>query len=244
MGELIQAFHIHMLRKQWKPVATARAFKRIQKELKKENTQTNEKELLEDLQVRTGCTDNQLQDLQRGIQYPENVLKDVDNGKIKWSHLVQFEASFVEQLDQHYPKLLRKLGKRQVRNVLVKKARNKIISATRTFIENVLPVIKRAKLTEEKKLVEKLLEKFVTNEDLSPEVIKLYYDKAFPPPRDQVELADSAIENSDSLNTILFLIDANLIISFPKKAKVLKKSLDILKQTLGKKIRQLNNVMS
>ena len=80
MGSLIQAFHIHMLRKQWKPVATARAFKRIQKELKKGNTQINEKELLEDLQVRTGCTDNQLQDLQRGMQYPENVLKEVDKG--------------------------------------------------------------------------------------------------------------------------------------------------------------------
>ncbi len=96
--ERIQAFHIHMLRKQWKPVAIVRSFKVIRKELKKTRTWKNNKELLLELQSLTGCTDTQLEDLERGIHYPERVLKDVDANKLLWSHLVQFEASALSLL--------------------------------------------------------------------------------------------------------------------------------------------------
>jgi ParB/RepB/Spo0J family partition protein len=245
MGELVQAFHIHMLRKQWRPVATARALKLIQEEIKKRlNKQRSETELLEELQIKTGCTDNQLQDLRRGIQYSDNVLTDVDRNVLKWSHLVQFEASFVEQLEQHYPDLLKKLGKKQVRDVLVNKARKKIIPDTRALIENIVPIIKRATHAKEQKLVDKLLEQFVLKEELSPETVKLLFDKVFPPPRDQVELAQSVIDDSDLLCTNISRINANLIISFPKETKALQKSLAALKEAVGNKLRQLNRVMN
>ena len=77
MGEIVQAFHIHMLRKQWKPVAIARAFKRIKKELKRNKKWTSDKELLQELQAKTGCTNKQLEDLERAIHYSPKVLKDV-----------------------------------------------------------------------------------------------------------------------------------------------------------------------
>ncbi len=238
MGELIQAFHIHMLRKQWKPVATARAFKRIKRELKKKKKWVGDKELLQELRSRTGCTQKQMEDLQRAIHYKQKVLNEVDDGKISWSHLVQFEASFVEQLDQHYPNLLKKLGKGKVREVLVEKAKQKVIEATRDLMVYIVPIIHRAKKVKEKKTAEKLFEKFITDIDLAPEVVKLAYDKKYPPPKDQLELANEIIKACDLLNPMIEQVETGQIITYNKKSKELKKIFESLKTTVSKKLRQ------
>jgi len=243
MGELVQAFHIHMLRKQWKPVAIALAFKRIRIELKKKEKGKSDKELLRELRARTGCTNKQLEDLQRAVHYDAQVLKDVNAGKIQWSHLVQFEASFVEQLDQHYPELLKKLGKPEVRKVLVEKAQQKVIGATRDFIDNIMPIVQRAKTAREKKLAEALFEKFITMPDLPPEAVRLTYDKAFPPPKNQLELSEAIVKNCDLLNPMIEQIISAQIISFPKAAKELKKTMETLEKTVSRKLRQLTKVM-
>jgi hypothetical protein len=243
MGELVQAFHIHMLRKQWKPVAIAIAFRRIRKELKRKKKWKSDKELLRELRARTGCTKKQLEDLQRTVHYSPKVLKDVTTGKIQWSHLVQFEASFVEQLDQHYPKLLKKLGKQEVRRVLVEKAQQKVIRATRDFIDNIVPIVQRAKTKEQKKLAEHLFEKFITKPDLPPEAVRLAYDKAFPPPKDQLELANEIIKNCELMNPMIEQITSDQIISFTKEAKELKRTLETLKKTVSRKLTQLNRFL-
>jgi ParB/RepB/Spo0J family partition protein len=243
MGEKVQAFHIHMLRKQWRPVAIVRAFKTIRKELKKSKGLKSDKELLKELQVLTGCTSKQLEELERGIHYPEQVLKEIDDKKLKWSHLVQFEASFVEQLEQHYPSLLKELGARKVREVLTEKARNRVIGTTRDLIEYMVPIFQRAKKPKERKAAEKLFERFVGDAHLSPESIKLDYDRQFPPPQDQLDLANDIIKECDKLTPMIEQVESGLIISYNKRAKELKKKLDALKQTAAKKIRQLNKVM-
>jgi ParB/RepB/Spo0J family partition protein len=243
MGEIIQAFHIHMLRKQWKPVAIARAFKRIKQELKKSRKSMTEKELLRELQANTGCTNNQLEDLQRAVKYPEAVLKGVDDGKIAWSHLVQFEASFVEQLEQHYPHLLLKLGRKEVRRVLVEKAQQKVIRTTRELIENILPIVQRAKNATQKKVAARILERFITEADVSPGMVKMDYDRRFPPPRDQLELANEILKTCELLNPMIEQIESGQIISFTKKAKELKKVMEALKQTVGRKLRQLTKLI-
>lgn len=239
MGELVQAFHIHMLRKQWKPVAIAVAFRRIKRELKKQKKWKNDRELLRELQARTGCTKKQLEELQRAVHYKAQVLKNVATGKIQWSHLVQFEASFVEQLAQHYPGLLKKLGKQEVRRVLVEKAQQKVIGATRDFIDNIVPIVQRARTAKEKKFAETLFEKFITMPDLPPEAVRLTYDKAFPPPKDQLALANEIIKNCDLLNPMFDQIVSAQIISFTKDAKELKKTMETLKTTVSRKLRQL-----
>lgn len=127
MDEFVQAFHIHMLRKQWDPVAIARAFKHIKEELKKMPEFAEEKTITEELRSRTGCTNKQLEDLQRSIRYSDDVLKEVDEGKIKWSHIVQFEASFIEQLKQHYPSLLKKLGEKKYEKYWLKRLGRKLL---------------------------------------------------------------------------------------------------------------------
>ena len=164
MDELLQAFHIHMLRKQWAPVAIARSFKLIKDELKKSRDIKNESELLDELKSFTGCSNKQLEDFQRGIRYSDEVLKEVEEGKIKWSHLVQIEASFIEQLKVHFPDLLKEYGEEKVRGKLVEKARQKIIG-TRDLMENMLPVFQRAKTPDEKKFAKPLLIYFINKID-------------------------------------------------------------------------------
>lgn len=242
MDELIQAFHIHMLRKQWKPVAIAKAFRRIKKELKSRQSFKNDKELLKELQSRTGCTNTQIEELQRAVHYPESVLDEVKDGKILWSHLVQFEQSFVEQLERRYPELLVKLGKRVVRKVLVEKARQKVIKPARALIENIVPIVQRANTIKERKLAEKLLEGFITDPDLPPEEIKLRYDRVYPPPKDQVELAGDILKKCQLLNPMVEQIEAAQIIGFPKQAKELRKGLSLLKTTLSRKLGQLDRL--
>ncbi len=243
MDELIQAFHIHMLRKQWKPVAIAKAFRRIKRELKSRQSFKNDKELLKELQARTACSDTQIEELQRAVHYPESVLDEVKDRKILWSHLVQFEQSFVEQLDRRYPELLIRLGKRTVRKVLVEKARQKVIKPARALIENIVPIVQRANTIKEKKLAEKLLEKFITDPDLTPEEVKLRYDRVYPPPKDQVELADDILKKCQLLNPMIEQVEAVQIISFPRQAKELRNGLSLLKTTLSNKLRKLNSLL-
>lgn len=243
MSELVQAFHIHMLRKQWKPVATARALNRIKSELRKKRLQKSDKELLKELQVSTGCTNKQLQDLQRGIKYSESVLKEVDDGTILWSHLVQNESSFVEQLEQHYSRLLKNLGVEKVRKVLVKKARKKIIN-TRSLMLNVVPVIARAKSEKEKRVVEKLLENFIKTEDMTAEQIKKEFERHYPPPQDLIGLADNIVDTGEDLKVMLGQIDVSEVVSFHKKAIEVKRILEDLKRAVGRTLRQLTKLIS
>ncbi|MBE0535191.1 MAG: ParB N-terminal domain-containing protein [Phycisphaerae bacterium] len=242
MGQRVQAFHIHMLRKQWKPVAIVRAFKTIRTELKKSKKWKSDKELLLELQALTGCTPTQLEDLQRGIHYPEKVLKDIDAKKLKWSHIVQFEASFVEQLAQHYPRLLNRLGAKKVREVLTEKARQKVIDPTRDLIDYMLPIFKRAKSAQERKAAERLFEKFISEPDCTPENTKLAYDQRFPPKQDQLELANNVIEQCDRLMPLVEQIETTQIISYKDKASEVKRALEALKQTVSKKVRQLARI--
>jgi ParB/RepB/Spo0J family partition protein len=60
VSDLIQAVHIHMLRKQWKPVAQARALKRIMRDLRARDSEQPEREAIERLQEATGLTDRRL----------------------------------------------------------------------------------------------------------------------------------------------------------------------------------------
>jgi ParB/RepB/Spo0J family partition protein len=242
MGEIIQAFHIHMLRKQWAPVAIARSFKLIKDELKSSSDLKNDNELLDELRSITSCTNKQLEDLQRGIRYSDEVLKEVNEGKIKWSHLVQNEASFIEQLKVHFPDLLKEYGEEKVREKLVEKARQKIID-TRDLMENMLPIFQRAKSSDEKKCAKLLFKKFIDKLECAPEEIKIDYEKRFPPAKGQLELANDIIKTCESLSPKIEQVQVNQIISFTKEAKILKKTMHDLRSVLSHKLRQITRII-
>jgi ParB/RepB/Spo0J family partition protein len=243
MGEVVQAFHIHMLRKQWKPVAQARALQRIKKELQRRGREITDAELLEQLQDQTGCTDSQLKSLERGIRYQESTLKEVEKGALLWSHLVQFEASFVEQLEQHYPALLKRVGRRCVRQVLVTKAKKKVLTSTRALMENIVPIISRAQSTDQKQALEGLLDRFIEDEETSAEDVKTEFEKRFPPAQGQLDVASQVVDAGELLKALLAQVDIGELVSFREKAKETRKVLEELRSAITKKLAEFNKLM-
>jgi len=241
MEDLTQAVHIHMLRKQWRAVAQARALRRIIKELRRRESRITEREALERLQALTGCTETKLKSLRRAARYPEKVLSEVDDDQIAFSHLVQFEESFVEQLEQHYPALLQKLGKKEVRGVLLSKARKKVLTSTRALMENVAPVIARAESKEQKAFVLELLESFVTDEDMPAEDVLSRYEKRFPTGQDDMlTLAERLTDATETLRGVLEqLRGGELSASFPEVARSTIKCLTELRTQVSRTLRTL-----
>ena len=240
--DLIQAVHIHMLRRQWSQVAQTRAIRRIMRDPRYKSPGMSEADRLEKLQELTGCTDTRLKSLRRAAMYSERVLKEVDNGQIKFSHLVHNEESFVEQLEKHYPALLKELGKGKVREVLVQKARQDVLK-TRALMENVVPVVARAKSKTEKTYAGRLLKKFIETEDMSAEQVLKAFEKKFPTAQEDVlRQCETITERSEELHDLIGQLHAGQLASFPKAATTLKKGLAELRTAIVNKLRRIKNV--
>jgi ParB/RepB/Spo0J family partition protein len=241
--DLVQAVHIHMLRKHWSPVAQARAVGRIISERRRNEPRFSEDEALEELQAMTGCTDTKLKSLRRAVQYDEEVLLAVDKRQLRFSYLVQFEESFVEQLEKYYPALLKKLAKKTVRESLVEKARKKVLTSTRALMENIVPVINRAKSKQEKQFVENLLEKFILSKDMPAEDVLKKFERRFPTAeKDVVELIRDITEHADTLTVSLKQLKAHDLASFPEASRALDKALRDLRTVLTAKFRAITRV--
>lgn len=229
-----------MLRKQWRNTAQTRALKLMIRELRKENKDMDNKELFERLQSLAGHTKTQLNTLLRGSKYSNTILDDVDDGKLAWSYLVQIEESFIEQLDQHYPKLLSLHGKRNVRKFLINKAKRKVLSGTRVLMENIVPVINRAKTDDEKKLVEKILDDFIKKKDSPAEDVLKNFEKKYPgAQQDVLEIIEETLYTAEKLTSLLNSLPISQVPSYPKKGKELLTKIDSLRELILKKKRAL-----
>ena len=125
-NEMLYAFQIHMLRKEWSRTAQARALAKIINNSKEEIGRKQEKELFNIIQEKTGYNETSLRDLLRVLKYAdknEKVLDEIDDPKsnIKFSHLVQLEASFVEQIERMFPDIIKKYGVGTIRSKLLDK---------------------------------------------------------------------------------------------------------------------------
>lgn len=241
LDDLVQAVHIHMLRKQWSPVAQARAIRRVMVEHHRKTPLMAEEDPLAELQDLTGCTDTKLKSLRRAARYTEPVLEAVEEGEIVFSHLVQFEESFVEQLEKHYPALLRSLGKRNVRESLVQKARQKILTNTRALMNNVVPVVSRATSVKEKKLAAQLLEEFVTHEEMPAEEVLKRFEREFPTAQeDLLRHCEDVIDATDRLVVLLKGLKPDQLASFPQMARRLGRCLGDLRTEISVKLRIVN----
>jgi len=242
LDDLVQAVHIHMLRKQWSPVAQARALKRIKSQRQKSGPRMSEQDAAEDLQALTGCSDTKLKSLRRAARYSEAVLEAVEERQLAFSHLVQFEESFVEQIEKHYPDLLTRLGKKEVRESLVEKARQRVLTSSRALMDNVVPVISRAKSAEEKKCASQILEDFVTNLNMPAEEVLKQYDKKYPPAQeDLLHLCDDIVDSSEVLVAMLIGLRGNALAGFPKVRSRLVKSLDELHKEVAARLKSLRS---
>jgi len=240
LDELVQAFHIHMLRKQWKPIAQARALKDIRLLFKKEHPTHTEKELSDHLKEMIACPEKKLKDLRRAARYSDKVLKEVEGGAILYSHLVQFEESFVERLEEDFPQLLQTLGKRRVREVLVNKAKTKVLVGTRDLIDCVVPVLARANTDARQRYTERLISEFVEKEDMPATQVLEQFNQRFPPSdQDLVRASSEIVTDAQRLTRALKDLDSSEIGSFPKLVRDLTKSLDALGTIIGTTLKSI-----
>lgn len=242
--EFVQAIHIHMLRKQWKPVAQAKAIRRLLHQRRKTDARVSERPTIAELQELTGCTDTKLKSLRRAARYPESVLTAVERGDIVFSHLVQFEESFIEQIEKYFPDLLKKFAKKAVREILVAKARRRVLTSSRALMNYVMPVIGRAESDEEKKFASGLLEEFIKNADMSAEEVQKRFEKKFPSAKEDVlRLMEEIHDLAERMTASLHELDTKEIGSFPQKAQEMAMALAELRTSIAEKSRRLSKVL-
>jgi ParB/RepB/Spo0J family partition protein len=208
-NQMLYAFQIHMLRKEWSRPAQARALLKIMRDIRKKEHIRAERKLFPILQERTGYGQNKLRDLLRVLRYVEqdeailDGLEDTRNN-IKFSHLVQLEASFVEQVQKHFPDIVDDYGLKTIRHKLVEKVRREVIATTREPIEELLPLFVHAANRERRAFLKKLLKEFLENPDKSPEEVNRTFELRFPSDReDLVKLVGQAKERIEGLQAIV-----------------------------------------
>ncbi len=240
LGDVIQAFHIHMLRKQWSQVPQTRGLKKI---LKYKNWYGREEftdEEIDELQIITGCTKVQLRSLLRAVRYDDSVLDDVEKGRLSYSHLVQIEESLVDHIESEYPSILVDIPKKIIRQKMIQKAKKKIIPSTRDLMEYVVPVINRAHSQSEKNDVEVLLKKFINDDEMIPEMILKEFEKGHPTAQqDILEQMRQLFEMAEALETSLITFQPNSAKSWPDMARKIKEKLEHLRQLIQSKLRAL-----
>ncbi len=243
LDDLVEAFHIHMLRKQWRAVAQAKALKKIIEGLRAQGNFDKESDSLDALQEITGCTEHRLKSLRRAIRFPESVLRMVDAGNLNFSHLVQIEESFIEAINMKFPGLLREIGDKHARQVLVLKAQQKTLTSTRALMEHVLPVITRAETNAERSFARQLLKEFIEQIDMPAEKVLQRYEERFPTSgRDWVELGEKVLNFAEWLGQLLDNVDTEMARGHPKLTEEVKQKLRSLRTQIGTVIRRINRV--
>jgi hypothetical protein len=243
LDDLVQAFHIHMLRKQWRAVARARALRKIMDKLEEEGKVPRASALMEELRVSTGCTPSQLKALRRAIVFPASALKAVDEGTLSWSHLIQIEESFTEALREKFPDLLTEIGAKYARKVLVKKAQQKILTSTRALMENVLPVITLPTTEEEKQCAKKLLKGFIFHPAMPAEQVLEEYERAFPASgKNWAELGNDILGCADRMSEMLDRVGTEMVRGHPKLTRDLQENLHVLGGKIDAVLRRIRRV--
>lgn len=236
--EVLYAFQIHTLRKEWSRTAQARALRSIIKNVQQEVGKKQEKKLFDSIQEKTGYSDNKLKDLFRVLRYAEkdeSVLEEIDDVKsnIRFSHLVQLEASFVEQIEKLFPGIINKYGIDTIRKKLIDKVRHEVISTTREPMEKLLPLFIQAKTEEQKKMLEKLIAEFLDKKNTTPEDIYRKFEIKFPINKeDLVKLVTEAEKKMEELESIIGSLRFSQLKIYPSLKDNLKKRISSLLTSL------------
>lgn len=242
--DMLLSFQIHMLRKEWSKTAQARALSKIIKKEEERVGKKKEKELFNLIQERTGYSDTKLKDLFRVLKYAhdnEAILDEIDDvdSNLKFSHLVQIEASFVEQVEKTFPELIKEYGIKTIREKLIEKVRLNVIGSTREPIDKLLPLFIHAKSSQQLDYLKNLIKDFIDKKDKTPAEIFRSYELKFPTAKeDLVKLVEESYKKMEEVESMMnnlkytqFSIYQNL------KEKLLKKIdslIDTLKDTKKK----------
>jgi len=242
--EMLLSFQIHMLRKEWSRTAQARALSKIIKKVEEEFGKKKERELFNIVQEKTAYSDTRLKDLFRVLRYAkdnEEILDEIDEvrSKIKFSHLVQLEASFVEQVERTFPEIIKEYGIKTIREKLLEKVRANIIGSTREPIDKLLPLFIHAKTSQQLEYLKKLIKDFISKKNKTPEEIFRSFELKFPTAKeDLIKLVEEANKKMEELESIMDNLKfTQFSIYQDLKKKLIKKIdslIDILKDTRRK----------
>lgn len=207
--QMLLSFQIHMLRKEWSRTAQARALSKIIKKVEKEIGKKKEKEVFNIIQEKTGYSESKLKDLVRILRYArddEEILDEIDNIKsnIKFSHLVQLEASFIEQIERTFPEVIKTYGIKTIRERMLEKVRTNIIVSTREPMEKLLPLFIHAKTPQKLNYLKKLIGEFIDNKTMTPVEVFRRFELKFPIAKeDLIKLVEEAYRKMEELESIL-----------------------------------------
>ncbi|MCK4250363.1 ParB/RepB/Spo0J family partition protein [candidate division WOR-3 bacterium] len=236
--EVLYSFQIHMLRKEWTLTAQARALEKIIKDTEAEFGKQRGEDLFDIVQEKTGYSDNRLRDHFRVLRYIKvnrKILEDIDDAKtnLKFSHLVQLEASFVEQLEGMFPEVIKKYGLESIRRKLLDKVKLGIIGSTREPINKLLPLFLQATTKEKSEYLKKLIFNFLDDKNKSPDDLFRRFELKFPISKeDLVKLVGVAENKMEELESVMNNLKyAQFSIYRALKKKLIKK-LDSLISTL------------
>ncbi len=241
---MLYAFQIHMMRKEWSKTAQVRAISKIIKKTGEIIGKKKEKELFDIIQEKTGYSDTKLKDIFRVLRYTaddDTILDEIDDAKsnLKFSHIVQIEASFIEQIEKIYPELIREYGIKEIRAKLLGKVRANIIGSTREPIDKLLPLFIHAKSAPQLDYLKNLIKEFIDKKNKTPDDIFRNYELKFPIAKeDLIKLVEEANKKIEDLESIMnnikytqFSIYQKLKVNLIKKIDSLIK---ILKETKRK----------
>lgn len=241
-SQMLYAFQIHMLRKEWSRPAQARALLKVVRDIRRDERIRSEKKLFPILQEKTGYSHNKLRDLLRVLRYvqkDESILDDLEDKRnnIKFSHLVQFEASFVEQVQKHFPEIIEEYGLQTIRDKLLEKVRRDVIAATREPIKEFLPLFVNATNNKRKFFLKKLLKEFLDNTDKSPEEVNRTFELRYPCDKeDLVKLVAQAKERIEGLKSIVRNINVVKLRAYKSLREGLRKQVVSLMKVLKKSL--------
>jgi hypothetical protein len=129
---------------------------------------------------------------------------DSDKSKIRFSHLVQLEASFVEQIKKTFPELVKEYGMKSIREKLLDKVRGGIIGNTREPIDKLLPLFIHAQKHQQLEYLKKLIIGFLDNKNKTPDDIFRSFELKFPIAKeDLIKLTKDASMKIEELEAIM-----------------------------------------
>ena len=242
LEELRTTFQIHMLRKQWSRIAQARALRMIIGQVNEESGKLSKSVLFEEIQEKTGYTETQLKDLLRVLNYSNTVLDEVESNKspLKYSHIVQIEASFIEQVEKIFPDLITKYGKKSIRDRMLNKVRKGFISSTRDLMDDLLPVFMQSTTDPQLGYLKTLLLNFIDDEAIRPQDILKKFELKYPISSEDFDKSiDNIKENIENIQFILNNLKYAQLKNYNKLEKELFSILDAFKTYLNKMINKL-----
>lgn len=236
---LVQSVHIHVLRKQWEEIARVRVVRRLIKRLRDSDPHAvdDEDRLRETVGELTGLGGQDLRRFVRvGLRYLEKDLRAVEKNEIGISYFYEIEERFVDQVDRVFPKLLKGIGERLVRRVMVEKAVRGALGHT----HGLRPLGKLIRSTQhdraKRTYMEALLVSFLQTPDMSADhVVETFLEK-FPAETvgdDLLAFAETVKATAQEMDGALKGLDLReLRANYPAEARQLSRALRRLRKRI------------